>query len=387
MSRVVTAALVGLAMAMLTPCVYGANDDQKVAVVMLDGVRWQEVFRGAETLLADNGEYMTSEWAKDARRDFVDVKDRPAALMPFVNGVMATSGVAIGNRDAGTCAEVTNPWWFSYPGYNEVLTGKADPRIDSNEYGLNPNVTFLEWLNRQQAFSGRVRAFGSWSAFDRIINEPRSGVPVNSGFEKDGGKEPDIVMLDRLAETTAYLWASERWDSMTLEYALHGIRKHHPRAVFVSFGDTDEFAHMGDYAQYLISIHKGDAAIARIWETLQADPFYRGKTTLIVTTDHGRGDTRSDRPDMSWRQHSSAKALLKDTASYAGLFPEGIPHSNETWIAIIGPQIEAGTGQPYTSQNCAHNDQLAATALTALGVDWKAFDPQAGAPLRVFRTR
>lgn len=387
MSRLFHAVLRGLALATPVAVAVGANGDQKVVIVMLDGVRWQEVFRGAEPMLAANREYMASEWAGHARKDFVDVKDRPAALMPFVHGMVSTGGVVIGNRDAGTCAEVTNPFWFSYPGYNEVLTGKADPRIDSNEYGANPNVTFLEWLQRQKAFAGGVRAFGSWNAFDRIINEERSGVPVNSGFETDGGKDPEIAMLDRIVGSTAHLWESERWDSMTLEYALHGIRKHRPRAVFVSFGETDEFAHSGDYAQYLIAIHRGDAFIARIWETLQADPFYRGKTTLIVTTDHGRGDTRNDRPDMSWRQHSSPAALVKDTAPYKALFPQGIPDSNQTWIGIMGPQVQAGAGKKYAAQNCAHNDQIAATALTALGLDWQAFDPQAGAPLQVFRGR
>jgi hypothetical protein len=165
------------------------------------------------------------------------------------------------------------------------------------------------------------------------------------------------------------------------------MRKHHPRAVFISFGETDEFAHSGDYAQYLISLHRGDAFIARIWETLQADPFYRGKTTLIVTTDHGRGDTRNDRPDMSWRQHSSPLALAKDSAPWAGLFQNGIPGSNQTWIAVIGPDVQARSGAQYTVANCAHNDQIAATALTALGLDWKEFDPQAGVPLSVFRER
>lgn len=379
--------LLGLSIATPAAVARSANDDQKVVIVMLDGVRWQEVFRGAEPLLAANREYMTSEWAAHARKEFVEATNRQAALMPFLHATMATSGAVIGNRDGGTCVEVTNPFWFSYPGYSEVLTGKADPRIDSNDYGPNPNVTVLEWLNRQPGFAGAVRAYGSWNAFDRIINEARSGVPVNSGYEKDGGKEPETVMLDRLTETTTELWESERWDSFTLEYALLGMRRHHPRAVFISFGDTDEWAHAGDYAQYLISIHRSDAFIARIWSELQADRFYRGKTTLIVTTDHGRGDTRNDRPDMSWREHSSAAAIQLGNPTGETLHPQGILGSNQTWIAVLGPQVEAGAGKSYVPGSCAHNDQIAATVLTALGVDWKSFDPKAGVPLEVFRPR
>lgn len=39
--------------------------------------------------------------------------------------------------------------WFSYPDYNEMSTGVADPRLDSNGYGPNPNVTVFEWLNKR----------------------------------------------------------------------------------------------------------------------------------------------------------------------------------------------------------------------------------------------
>ena len=78
--------------------------------------------------------------------------------------------------------EVRNPWWFSYPGYNEILTGSADPAIDSNDKIWNRNVTFLEILNGINGFKNHVFAFGSWDVFPYIINTQRSGVPVNSGF-------------------------------------------------------------------------------------------------------------------------------------------------------------------------------------------------------------
>ena len=67
--------------------------------------------------------------------------------MPFLWNVLAKNGVLIGNRDSGSNMGVTNEYWFSYPGYNELLTGKTDPNIDSNKAIDNPNTTILEWLS------------------------------------------------------------------------------------------------------------------------------------------------------------------------------------------------------------------------------------------------
>jgi len=59
---------------------------------------------------------------------------------------------------------------FSYPGYNEMLSGHPDARIDSNEYGPNPNLTVFEWLNGLPDLHGQVSAFATWNTFKDIFN-------------------------------------------------------------------------------------------------------------------------------------------------------------------------------------------------------------------------
>jgi Type I phosphodiesterase / nucleotide pyrophosphatase len=353
---------------------------ESVVFVMIDGLRWQEVFRGADPALAATADYMHSQWATSARAEFVDVENRRAALTPFLTSTIATQGALIGNRDADSCAHVTNNMWFSYPGYNEALTGKADPRINSNEYEANPNVTMLEWLNRQRDFQGRVRAVTSWDAFPRIINAARSGVPVNAGFASLETADPAMRMLNRLQADTAHPWNVVRLDSFTHHIALDTLRRDHPRMLFISYGETDDFAHEGDYAQYLISAHRSDRFLREIWETLQADPAYAGHTTMFVTVDHGRGD----QPGESWRHHSSPDALRASNPAMFARFPEGVPGSDQTWIAAIGPRVRAGGSLPSRTGACAGLNQLAATALTALGQDWRAYDRGMGAPLEIF---
>ncbi len=48
----------------------------------------------------------------------------------------------------------------------------------------------LKFLNGQPKLKGRIAAFGAWDAFDRILNEKRSGIPVISAFDTVRGKNP-----------------------------------------------------------------------------------------------------------------------------------------------------------------------------------------------------
>jgi len=109
-------------------------------------------------------------------------------LFPFLWGVVAKQGQIFGNQAKGSVAVVTNGMAFSYPGYNEMLTGHPDPRIDRNEFGINPNLTVFEWLNRMSEFRGKVAVYGTWNVFKDIFNEQRSGLVMQAGWDLPGRK-------------------------------------------------------------------------------------------------------------------------------------------------------------------------------------------------------
>src|SRR5262245_24255831 len=144
-----------------------------IILVTADGLRWQEVFRGADERLLKDEKFTPKDFTAYHSHQSTNAKTARSELMPFFWSVLATQGSVFGDRDHGSFMHVTNPWWFSYPGYNEILTGRADPSIDSNDKLLNRNVTVLEWLNEQREFKGRVRAFASWDVFRFIINAER----------------------------------------------------------------------------------------------------------------------------------------------------------------------------------------------------------------------
>ncbi len=147
-----------LALAWLLAVSVSAAEELNVVLVLVDGLRTQEVFAGAdETLIVkEAGVEDTAGLRKEFWRD--TPQERRAALLPFVWSSMAAQGRVLGDTAGGTGVVVTNTFWFSYPGYSEIFCGFADPRIDSNDPKPNANVTVFEWLHRRPGFKDKVAA-------------------------------------------------------------------------------------------------------------------------------------------------------------------------------------------------------------------------------------
>lgn len=158
------------------------DSSAKLVLVTLDGVRWQEIFGGIDLELIQtedfsrHPEHLKQAYWREGR------EQRREQLFPFLWSTVAKQGVLIGDRLGDSYMEVSNPWWFSYPGYNEILTGSVDRAIDSNDKNWNENTSFLEVLNNMKPFKNRVMAFASWDVFPYILNTQRSELPVNAGF-------------------------------------------------------------------------------------------------------------------------------------------------------------------------------------------------------------
>lgn len=348
---------------------------QHVFLVTIDGLRWQEVFRGVSPDLVENQDFVKSASLKDHFWEETPSK-RAEKLMPFFWNTIAKQGIVWGNRDSNSFAQVSNYFYFSYPGYSEILSGYADPRIISNKKVWNPSTTVLEWFNNQPEFHGKVEAFASWDVFPYIINTKRSGIPVNAGFMKATGDKltPLEKHLNLLQDEIPSPWHNVRLDAFTHHYALESIKKNHPRLVYISYGETDDFAHDGRYDHYIEATHRTDAFIAALWETIQADPVYQNKTTLILTTDHGRGE----QPLETWQHHASQRGV-KGYLSYLEEYDQGIIGSDHIWIAVMGPD----TSPKGVLKNIApvSQNQIAATVAAALGKNFNTFQKRAGLPL------
>ena len=340
-----------------------ARRTENVIFVVTDGVRWQEVFGGADSLFLFGDPKILGGDTTVVRRNVwdADVTQRRRKLFPFLWDAVGRSGQLFGSDNAKV--SIRNGLYFSYPGYNEMLAGFPDPRIDSNEHGPNENVTVFEWIAKQPGFAGRVAAFGTWDVFADIFNRQRSKLYVRAGWEPPypSPRNASDSLLNRLYATTYREWDDNAWDSFAHQVAMRYLKEHKPRLLYVGYGETDEWAHAGRYERYLRAARQVDDYLADLWQTVQAMPQYRGKTTLIVTTDHGRGN------GSRWTDHG------KD-----------VDGAGRAWIAVIGPDTP-NRGERNSAG--VTQSQIAATVAALLGLDYRKAVPKADAPIDVFVAR
>ena len=336
-----------------------STQTKNVILVTTDGLRWQEVFGGADAELMNkqNGGIGNTNEVKAFWHETPEARRR--ALMPFLWNVIAKKGQVFGNSNKGSTARITNTRKFSYPGYNEILTGFANAEIKSNAKILNANSTVLEWLHKKPAYKQSVAAFSGWDVMPYIIHRERCGFPVMGGWEPVPDKSPNArqALLNTLIEDTTRENSAELMDSLLFQAAMEHLQLHHPRVLFVSFLETDHWAHAGRYDRVLLSAHKVDDYVRRLYEYTQTIPQYRNRTTIIMTTDHGRGVAPEN-----WKHHG-----------------EKIEGAENIWMTFLGPDTpplgeRAECGEVTQSQ-------VAATLAALLGEDYNKDVPQAGKPI------
>ncbi|WP_437206733.1 alkaline phosphatase family protein [Planctomicrobium sp. SH664] len=333
---------------------------ENVFLITTDGLRWQEVFTGAEKDLMNkkHGGVVAAKELED-RYWRESPEERREALLPFFWGKIAREGQLFGNRNAGSEAQITNEMKFSYPGYNELLTGYADPLITSNDKVPNRNFTVLEWLHRQPEFDGKVAAFSAWDVVPFIINRERCNFPVMGGWEPLPEEQPNArqqLLNDLIADTTRPHRA-EVIDSFLYQAAREHLLRHQPRVMMIGFLETDAWGHAGRYDNLLNSAHAVDTYIERLWNLCQSLDQYRDKTTFIITTDHGRGTGLVD-----WKNHGKQ-----------------IERAEEMWMAFLGPDTPP-LGERQNCQRVTQN-QIAATLAAFLGQHYHVEVNRAAGPI------
>lgn len=327
-----------------------AQKTKNVVIITFDGYRWKDLFDGADSINLFGKKFTSQDstwriskyWGKDQN-------ERRAKLMPFFWNTIAKNGQIYGNRNYGNFVNVSNRYWFSYPGYNEIFTGYPDTLINSNSHSTNHNVNVLEFLNKIPAFKDKVATFTSWDTFSKILNQERSGFPINAGYTNVQGEQLSEVQKT-LNELQWWLpkdyGMGERHDGITYSFAKEHIKLHHPRVLQLSFIETDALAHSGKYDYYLDAAHYNDQMIADLWNFMQGDPFYKDNTTFIITEDHGRGY------QDNWQHHYYTVA-----------------HSNEIFFAVMGPDTKP-LGEIKTKGQWYQN-QFAQTIATFLGIKFE----------------
>lgn len=288
------------------------NSEPNLFVIINDGFRWQEVFRGADEHLVNNPEF-TPDPVSLRSLFLPDTKEeRRRKLLPFLWDIVAKQGLLFGDRDMNSKVNSANLYSVSYSGYNEIFTGTTDIFIANNKKKYNKNINVLEWLHSKPSFKDKIAVFTSWDIFPYILNTRRNGLPINNGSGKVSDYYNKIKVIDKQGISHS---EDTNYDMLTFVHAMNFIKLHQPRIVVIVFGEADVVAHKKRYDLYLHKAHHADMMMAELWNFVQTTKGYTDNTTFLITTDHGRGNKK-----RSWHKH--------------GMFVNG---SSETWIATIGP--------------------------------------------------
>lgn len=321
---------------------------KKLVVITLDGVRWQEVFRGADsTLIAKYGSEQGREifWSED--------KETRRKLL-FDPTYLGKIGSLYGNKDIGSSVYVKNAPRISYPGYHEIFTGNIGG-VSSNSATKNPHETVLEFVNQQPNYDEDqdVQVYATWRRMRELFRVESSNLllfsPMNieygqpkkqislmhwvspdfrDNFKGKDIKEFDVAYKDIMGtfnklHPDLLTFGENPLESEQVELLLYStgkelMKRTKPKVSYFQFSMSDQFGHDGKYDDYLKAIHNVSVFIKDLLDYIENDPFYAGETSVFITTDHGRGIGKN------WKKHSS-----------------GVQHSDEIWFALINPEESA----------------------------------------------
>ena len=110
-----------------------------------------------------------------------------------------------------------------------------------------------------------------WNVFDASEHlDPRARTTIESaiaGFVHSGGPTSG--------------------DELTFFMTREVMRKFSPRVLVVALSDV-EAAHFGSYAMHLSGIKTADRLAWQLWQEVEANPEYKGRTTMLILPEFGR---------------------------------------------------------------------------------------------------
>ncbi len=230
-----TAALLAVAAAplALSPPPVLAYTTRHVLIVVIDGARYSETFGDA-----------THQWTPRQQIDLAPISCRPDTFLN--NGVTNTN-----------------------PGMASILTGtwQAIPN-DGSEPPHAP--TLFEY-------------------YRSATGEPAS----KAWLIAEKTKIAALASSDHPSYGPAYgasVDVTHQGDPQNLSAALEALHRDLATAVVVNLGHVDWYGHLNDWSLYTRQIQITDSLVFEAWNSIQADTALAGRTTLIVTNDHGRHD-------------------------------------------------------------------------------------------------
>jgi len=137
--------------------------------------------------------------------------------------------------------------------------------------------------------------------------------------DEDIHKTAEILKLS-LDDFRAHAKSLASPDELSVYIARQLMRQLSPSLLWITLHDID-IAHSGAYSLYIDGIRRSDRLCAEIWQAIEADPEYKGRTTMFILPDFGR-DSDINPGGNGFQHHRTGDAL-----------------SRTTWMMVLGPGV------------------------------------------------
>ncbi len=212
-------------------------ETENVVLVIIDGLRY-------------------SEGLGDTAHEFVPkmhaLSRRGTIIEPFTNDRFTYTSRAIPAIWCGAWTEVID---------------FADPVCGSSANSRCELPTIFEYYRKQVCRSEE----------DCIYVLPDVGCPWRASLDADYGMDY-WPLYHSVGHTDMEVWQEAR----------QVLEEHHPAFALLYFERVDHFGHSGSWAYYTRAIELADSIVGMVWEFIESDSVYAGRTTMFVTNDHGR---------------------------------------------------------------------------------------------------
>lgn len=255
--------------------------------------------------------------------------------------------------------------------YSESWGDAAHTHMPNLREKLAPaGVVFTDFRNKGQTLTNPGHAAIATGCYQAAMDNRGAALPAEPSllqvWLKSSGRETGKAWviaakdkLEVLSDCSAAEWAGKfrpshdcglkglgsgyRSDAETMARIKAVLQQHQPRLLLINFKDPDEAGHRGNWTRYLQAVTAADRYASELWELLQRDTHYAGKTALFITNDHGR---HADGVASGFRDH--------------GCRCEGCEH---ILLVALGPDFVPGK----TAGAPAQQTDIAPTAAHLLG--------------------
>lgn len=211
---------------------------------------------------------------------------------------------------------------------NKALTSQIGASSDRGfGPGYGANVVFPKQL-MLQAVADAMRKGHTGNLADRgKVEAELESALAGSNYEGLGWNVFDAAeQLDTRAQETVRGAIAEfvrgggptSGDELTFFMAREVMRKFAPRLMVVVLSDV-EAAHFGSYAMHVAGIKTADRLVWQLWQEVESNAEYRGRTTFVVLPEFGRD------PDGS-----STNGFFNHRADEAS--------TRDTWMVVLGAE-------------------------------------------------